>query len=147
MKAPRLFISSRKGVIVLFALALVASLSVSGVVLANHYSSPNAMGLGSREFHYLERTLVNGDPNSPVTFTGVVGENIFTIKNESKTQHIVEFEKITGTGAGYEVETGIIRSKGGKAELTVNLTSGTWKVYCPLHDTGKKKMLFYLFVP
>lgn len=121
-------------------------LTVPGVVLANHDpNQANTTWLGSREFHYLGQTLFNGDPSSPVTFNGTAGQNTFTIYNDSKTKHIVEFEKITGTDAGYEVETELI-NKNGTATLEVNLTPGLWEVYCPLHDTGKKKMFFYLDV-
>lgn len=58
------------------------------------------------------------------------GRVVFQVTNAGTVEHALEVE-----GQGIEQETGRIPA-GGSGELTVELSPGTYEVYCPVEDAG-----------
>jgi plastocyanin len=78
------------------------------------------------------------DPGGKIAFdkkklTAKAGKTTVDFTNASQVPHAVEIE-----GNGVEEETETIQA--GKASLTVDLKSGTYKFYCPVGDHEQEGM-------
>ena len=65
--------------------------------------------------------------DSPID-TLPAGKYTFRVENSGKTNHALEIE-----GNGQEWETGDLKP-GSASELTVDLTPGTYELYCPVEE-------------